>query len=451
MAKLQRKSAKLFAENATAAAGGLAQFGSLAAGTPNYSTDPDVIQALPAYGNGWSDAVLGTKSPALEDRNALDYLLSYQQAYIMQHGVPEWLDTETYYKNSYVVDSNGQLRYSLTDNNTGNDPTDDELGQVSWGFGGARGTGKSVGEVYFSQSNLATDNPGALPLWTGELISNANNIYPQFYAWVDDHPGLCVTQAEYDSRISQYGECPFYVITSTSIRLPKLSNYLKMASGNALSQSEAGLPNITGEVGSLISPYPSSGAFTTEFSANSGQGGYGGTSKAVLDASRSSSVYGNSNTVTPAHTTLYPWVYVYNQAIAASTAQAAQFQAALTSKADTDLANITNDGKQAIINNVMPDYANEVTVTNIPAGTYTQVAKDSIVVTYGSDSYLENYYLYVSPDNGTTNYIVGHRYDDENGQTESISFTFFVPKGWYFTSNVENGYTAHIYPLKGAQ
>ena len=341
MAKLQRKSAKLFAENATAAAGGLAQFGSLAAGTPNYSTDPDVIQALPAYGNGWSDAVLGTKSPALEDRNALDYLLSYQQAYIMQHGVPEWLDTETYYKNSYVVDSNGQLRYSLTDNNIGNDPTDDDLGQVSWGFGGARGTGKSVGEVYFSQSNLATDNPGALPLWTGELISNANNIYPQFYAWVDDHPSLCVTQAEYDSRISQYGECPFYVITSTSIRLPKLANYLKMESGNALSQSGAGLPNITGEVGSLVAPYRSSGPFTTEFSANTGQGGSGQTRKAVLDASRSSSVYGNSNTVTPAHTTLYPWVYVYNQAIAASTAQAAQFQAALSSKADIDLANCT--------------------------------------------------------------------------------------------------------------
>ena len=81
MAKLQRKSAKLFAEEATASAGGLAQFGSLAEGTPNYSTDPDVIQALDAYKEGWSSAVLGTKSPALEDRNALDYLLSYQQKY----------------------------------------------------------------------------------------------------------------------------------------------------------------------------------------------------------------------------------------------------------------------------------------------------------------------------------------------------------------------------------
>ena len=125
MAKLQRKSAKLFAEEATATAGGIAQFGSLAAGTPNYSTDPDVIQALDAYKEGWSSAVLGTKSPALEDRNALDYLLSYQQAYIMQRGIPEWIDTETYYQGSFVSKADGKLYASKVDNNTGNDPATD--------------------------------------------------------------------------------------------------------------------------------------------------------------------------------------------------------------------------------------------------------------------------------------------------------------------------------------
>ena len=122
MAKLQRKTAKLFAEDANAAIGGLAQFGSLASGTPNYSTDPDVIQALAAYKKGWSAAVLGTKSPAMEDRNALDYLLSYQQAYIMQRGIPEYLDTETYYEGSFVSKASGALYVSKVDNNTGHDP-----------------------------------------------------------------------------------------------------------------------------------------------------------------------------------------------------------------------------------------------------------------------------------------------------------------------------------------
>ena len=122
MAKLQRKTAKVFAGEANPAVGGLAQFGSLAAGNPNYSTDPDVIQALNAYNKGWSAAVVGTKSPALEDRNALDYLLSYQQAYIMQRGIPEYLDTETYYQGSFVSKADGALYVSKSDNNTGHDP-----------------------------------------------------------------------------------------------------------------------------------------------------------------------------------------------------------------------------------------------------------------------------------------------------------------------------------------
>lgn len=122
MPKLQRKSAKVFAEQAQAGVGGVGQFGSLAAGDPQYSKDVDVIQALDAYKNGWSDAVVGNKSPAIEDRNALDYLLSYQQAYIMQRGIAEYLSTETYYQGS-VVSSGSSIYISLTDNNTGNDLT----------------------------------------------------------------------------------------------------------------------------------------------------------------------------------------------------------------------------------------------------------------------------------------------------------------------------------------
>lgn len=122
MPKLQRKSAKLFANGANAGIGGISQFGSLAEGNINYSKDPDVIQATDAYDKGWSAAVVGNKSPAMEDRNALDYLLSYQQAYIMQRGIPEWLATETYYQGSFASKSNGSLYVSKVDNNTGNDP-----------------------------------------------------------------------------------------------------------------------------------------------------------------------------------------------------------------------------------------------------------------------------------------------------------------------------------------
>lgn len=350
MPKLARKSAKLFAENATAQAGGIAQFGSLAAGTPNYSKDPDVIQGLSQYADGWSAAVLGTKSPALEDRNALDYLLSYQQAYIMQHGVPEWISTETYYEHSYVVDSNGELRVSTIDNNIGHDPAQDNGGSY-WGYAGARGSGKQIGEVYFSQSSDGNDNKGALPLFTGEVIANANNIYPQFYAWVLAHTSLCKTEAEWQTAVTTYGECPFYVINDTAktIRLPKLGNYIKMANiTDGVTQSGAGLPNITGKGlwwENTTEDTQLSGAFYLDVDAGHNNLGAGSTDHddytVAMDASRSSNVYGQSNTVTPAHTTVFPWVFAFNAAIPASTAQAAQFQAALTGKVDTaDLSEV---------------------------------------------------------------------------------------------------------------
>lgn len=333
MAKLQRKSAKVFAEQAQAAVGGIAQFGSLAAGDIQYSKDVDVIQALDAYKEGWQSAVVGNKSPAMEDRNALDYLLSYQQAYIMQHGVPEWLSTETYYKNSYVVDSNGELRVSIGDNNTGHDPILDEGGQY-WGYAGARGSGKRVGEVYFSQSKNATDNPGALPLFTGEVVSNANNIYPEFYTWVSNHPELCVTQAQYESKTTQYGECPYYVLDTVNhtIRLPKLVNYIKMANTtNGITQSAAGLPQHTHSYDHA--KIPDNGEYQ---GVKSDDGPRRYVTLQTGNATDTNGIYGASNTVTPAHTTVFPWVCAYQSAIPASTAQAAQFLQTMSSKVDVN-------------------------------------------------------------------------------------------------------------------
>ena len=62
-----------------------------------------------------------------------------------------------------------------------------------------------------------------------------------------------------------------------------------------------------------------------------------------FDASRSSAVYGRSDAVTPASTTLYPWVVAYTAAIPASTAQAAEFQQGLSGKADTNLGNVPSN------------------------------------------------------------------------------------------------------------
>lgn len=442
MAKLTRKSAKVFAEQANAAVGGIAQFGSLAAGDIQYSKDVDVIQARDAYKEGWASAVVGNKSPAMEDRNALDYLLSYQQAYIMQHGIPEWLSTETYYKNCFVVDSNGDLRVSLSDNNTGHDPAADG-GNLYWGYSSGS-IGHQIGEVYWSQSKEVLDNPGSLPLFTGELISNANNVYPQFYAWLGTHSELCKTQAEYDTAISTYGECPYYVLNTTNktIRLPKLVNFIKNANTtNGITQSLAGLPNITGTISSAQSL--TGGHFNA-----TGTGALGAVSGTIvgisantasspagvksydIDASRSSAVYGRSNTVTPAHTTLYPWVCVFNSAVPASTAQATQFQAALTSKADVDLTNVDATGTSSVAGWAMPSDIFDTLTLGASETMYTAPANGFFALRKAA-GITGNYYLQV--------------------ELYSSNDTLIAPVYWFDTPSITTDCAVFFVPVKKGQ
>lgn len=225
--------------------------------------------------------------------------------------------------------------------------------------GGGTGSGKQIGEVFYSQSSSAQDNPGALPLFTGETISNADQVYPEFYAWVADHANLQISAADYETALTTYGECPKYVIDTTNktIRLPKLVNYLKMANTtDGVTQAGAGLPNIYTEIATrkfqngvgVIANVTGAGTFENDgypaasnvYTAENRTSSYT-LQKSTVDASVGNSIYGNSNTVTPAHTTLFPWVCAYNAAVPASTAQAAQFQAALSSKLDSDFGNST--------------------------------------------------------------------------------------------------------------
>ncbi len=153
---------------------------------------------------------------------------------------------------------------------------------------------KCVGEVYYSQSSLATDNPGSLPLFTGETISSANTLYPDFWTWITTHSELQTTAADYASRVSTYGECPFYVVDTSAhtIVLPLLKHMVKMAdSTNGITQQIT-----SAATGSDVSIHTSS---------------------------------------------LYPWVCAFSAVVPVSTAQAAEFQQALSGKADTNFGNVT--------------------------------------------------------------------------------------------------------------
>ena len=252
-----------------------------------------------------------------------------------------------------------RILQSLIPNNTYNFNTDASYIGKYWKELAQDGRGLAIGQVVLSQSNLATDNPGCLPLWTGEYYANASTLYPDFYAWVKSHPELCKTKAEYDSAIATYGECPYYVADEEpgSLRLPKLSNYIKMAGAEGITQKGAGLPNLTWNL------TVNEGYFATtcpEIVLSGSQQIAGGANwvsnvQADYSAQRGNPIYGNSDTVQPAHSTLYPWVYAYNAAIPASVAQAAEFQNALASKANADLSNCPPNYDYVVDNQILSD------------------------------------------------------------------------------------------------
>lgn len=124
MARLTRKNIKVFAENAT----NNGVFGSLQAGNPVTTTNVEQVQSLPAWSTGWDSATMTSeKLPPLEEFQGVQYVTTYQQAYLMQEGIPEWASTVTYYKGCLAkeVTANGFRIYnSLTDNNSNHSLSD---------------------------------------------------------------------------------------------------------------------------------------------------------------------------------------------------------------------------------------------------------------------------------------------------------------------------------------
>lgn len=130
MARIPRKAQKVFASTLTVA-GNVAVYGSLAAGAPAYSADPDTIQSLSQFLGGFTAGVIGNNSPAIQDLNSLMLLVTQQIAYILQEGIPEWNAGTTYYIGDVAKKIGGSMQYrSLTDANLNHAVTDTNYWQA---------------------------------------------------------------------------------------------------------------------------------------------------------------------------------------------------------------------------------------------------------------------------------------------------------------------------------
>lgn len=137
---------------------------------------------------------------------------------------------------------------------------------------------------------------------TGMIFAFAGSTIPSSYLACN---GAAISRTTYAKLFDVIGTTYGSGDGSTTFNLPNLENnsFMEFSSSVGTAKS-AGLPNITGEAGNPttegISAISSSGALTATIIASGRAAGSGGSSmKISIDASKSSSIYGNSTTVQP--------------------------------------------------------------------------------------------------------------------------------------------------------
>ena len=182
---------------------------------------------------------------------------------------------------------------------------------------------KQLGEIYFSLSNLEKYNPGAILVNAPKTLTKVAANYSNLLQFVQENPSLNKSASEWQSYYEEYEQCPYFSLTEDdsgdyNLKLPVIKEYIKAVNPDdgtpSIKATEAGLPNITGTVLTLDGQGGSemTGAFyDTGRKINSNAHSDQADPVAGFDASRSNAAYGNSTTVTPAHITLYPWLYVF--------------------------------------------------------------------------------------------------------------------------------------------
>ena len=156
-----------------------------------------------------------------------------------------------------------------------------------------------------------------------------------------------------DTVYSETGIADFYILDSTNNQfyLPRNKYFMQLTDSPTLlnNYNEAGLPNITGKTGNLnINGYDQNfeGAlFGSDLNGKSaaGSGNYG--TRINIDASRSSSVYGNSDTVQPPSSNKLLYYKVGHTVTNSGSIDVANVLSDInlleTNKADKDLSNCT--------------------------------------------------------------------------------------------------------------
>ena len=258
--------------------------------------------------------------------------------------------TETFNSGEWVLGGTGDdkgIYESLVADNVGNAVTDTtKWEKVEMGGGASR----NIGEIVTSTIPL-TD--AGLHLLDGALISGSGS-YSAFVDYIADlydsgsYTAIFDTEANWQAAVTANGVCGKFVYDSVNntVRLPKITGILEgttdlTALGDLV---EAGLPNITGQTGasSVGNRFPATGAFSyrSDMGNNTyGSSGSGAGDVVYMDASNSSPIYGNSNTVQPQTIKILYYIVIATSTKTDIEVDIDEIATDLNGKADVDLLN----------------------------------------------------------------------------------------------------------------
>lgn len=390
MAKLTRVKGKVFAGSAPLDE--IGQFGSALAGTPTNTQDVATIQALSAYDEGWNSAVITSRNyPPIEEVNGVLKTISYQTCYMLQEGIPEY-DIGTEYSNTSIVKSVNGTRLdfyiSLQNNNVGH-----ALSDTDYWAKATLNAGKNIGEIVTSVIPLSDSG---LHLLDGTVLSGSG-VYADFVNYIasiyDASLSYFTTEADWQNSVSTYGVCGKFVYDSVNntVRLPKIVGFIEGASGVSVlgGLTQAGLPNITGYFTMETQGVKFGGAFYKGESTTSGNSSPAGDTDQYVrfNASRSSAVYGKSNTVQPQSIKVLYYIVLANDVKNTLQVDIDEIATDLNGKADVDFTNVNNVGTSTAAS------------WGMPSSTYTDLTLGASGSTYTAPA---NGWFYVLKDVGST-------------------------------------------------
>jgi hypothetical protein len=305
---------------------------------------------------------------------------------------------------------------------------------------------RNIGQIV--QSTIPLTDAG-LHLLDGALIQGSGS-YSDFVTYiaglVSNYPDIFTTEANWQSAVTTYGVCGKFVYDSTNntVRLPKITGFTEgttdvTALGDLI---QAGLPNITGKFSVDTYINTSEGAFYQV-------GGLSGPAASVsfgtynigetyIDASRSNSIYGNSNTVQPQSIKTLYYIVIATSTKTDIQIDIDEIATDLNGKADVDLSNInpTQTVKNMIIGWGQPDYDSGVSISS----GYTAPVDGVIIASFdwsmsGWFAYIDGYSFVAS--------------NNASGSGQQSSGFCIAPKNSVFTTNASG--TFMFFPLKGVQ